>query len=200
MAATRIDLIRHGEPVGGIRFRGQTDDPLSPKGWTQMQDAVGDYREWDAIVSSPLLRCREFGEKTAHRLNVPFKIEDDFREIAFGDWEGLSADEVGKIDPHAVNNFYRDPSRFPPAGGESLSGFNARVVRAWEQLLRINSGRRILLVAHGGTIRIVMSHVLQIPLSNLFRLTVANASITRIQHFSDDAGDFAQLIFHHGSL
>ena len=35
---TRIDLIRHGEPVGGRRYRGQIDDPLSEKGWKQMRE------------------------------------------------------------------------------------------------------------------------------------------------------------------
>ena len=41
---TTIDLIRHGEPVGGRKYRGQIDDPLSDKGWTQMRQAVADHK------------------------------------------------------------------------------------------------------------------------------------------------------------
>ena len=62
---TTIDLIRHGEPVGGSKYRGQTDDPLSEKGWEQMRAAVGDHRPWEAILTSPLARCRAFAEKLA---------------------------------------------------------------------------------------------------------------------------------------
>jgi len=53
---TTLDLMRHGEPVGGRRYRGQIDDPLSEKGWAQMQAAVGEKVPWTRVVSSPLLR------------------------------------------------------------------------------------------------------------------------------------------------
>lgn len=200
MAPTVIDLIRHGEPVGGIRFRGQTDDPLSTKGWQQMDDALGDYHAWDLIVSSPLLRCREFAERTAERLALPLEIEARFREIGFGSWEGLTAEEIARIDPGALKQFYRNPAHYAPAGGEPLSDFQTRVTSAWEKMLATHRGKHILLICHGGAIRIVLSHLLHIPLANLFRLTVMNAGITRIQHFSDGTERFAQLIFHHGKL
>jgi alpha-ribazole phosphatase len=200
MSPSVIDLIRHGEPVGGIRFRGQTDDPLSPKGWQQMENAVGGYQAWDLIVSSPLLRCREFAEKTASRLTIPLEIEPEFREIGFGSWEGQSAEDIARIYPGALKRFYRNPVRYAPEGGELLSGFQARITAAWENMLSRHPGEHILLVCHGGTIRIILSHLLHIPLANLFRLTVSNAGITRIQHFADDTERFAQLIFHHGSV
>ncbi|MGR9106497.1 MAG: histidine phosphatase family protein [Gammaproteobacteria bacterium] len=200
MPRTVIDLIRHGEPVGGIRFRGQTDDPLSPKGWQQMQDAVGDYRDWDLIVSSPLSRCLEFAEMTAGRLAIPLRIESRFREIGFGTWENRTAEEISHIHPEAVQLFYRDPAQFPPEGGEPLGGFQSRVTAAWDGLVGAHAGKHILLVCHGGTIRIVLSHILHIPMSKIFRLTVPNASLTRIHHYSEDSEPFAELIFHHGRL
>jgi len=55
-----VDLLRHGEPVGGRRYRGQTDDPLSDKGWKQMWTAVAGQQPWQVIVTSTLSRCREF--------------------------------------------------------------------------------------------------------------------------------------------
>jgi alpha-ribazole phosphatase len=54
-----LDFMRHGEPVGGRKYRGQLDDPLSEKGWEQMRAAVGEAWPWTRIVSSPLLRCSE---------------------------------------------------------------------------------------------------------------------------------------------
>ena len=200
MAPTVIDLIRHGEPVGGIRFRGETDDPLSPKGQRQMEDAVGDYREWNLIVTSPLRRCRDFAESMAERLSIPLEIEAQFREIGFGAWEGLTAKDISEMSPEALRQFYRDPAQYPPTGGEPVPDFQKRITTAWERMVATHPGKHILVIAHGGTIRIVLSHVLEIPLANLFRLTVPNAAISRIQHFSDDTGRFAQLIFHHGKL
>lgn len=200
MIPTIVDLIRHGEPDGGIRYRGHHDDPLSTKGWRQMEEAVGDYSDWDLIASSPLSRCLEFAEKTAKRLELPLEIEPRFREFGFGSWEGRTAAEIAKIDPGALERFYRDPAHCPPREGEPLSGFQTRISTAWDKMLSNHPGKRILLVCHGGTIRMVLTVVLQIPVKNLFKFTVPNAGITRIQHFSDDTGGFTQLIFHHGSL
>ena len=64
---TTIDLIRHGEPVGGRKYRGQIDDPLSDKGWAQMREAVGDHRPWDVIISSSLSRCLDFARELGQR-------------------------------------------------------------------------------------------------------------------------------------
>ena len=72
MSKTIIDLMRHGEPVGGRRYRGQTDDPLSEKGWQQMWDAAGEFRGWQHIVTSPLQRCAAF----ADALQVSYGISD----------------------------------------------------------------------------------------------------------------------------
>lgn len=59
MPKTTIDLIRHGEPVGGHRYRGHAiDDPLTERGWSQMWDGVGSCNTWDHIITSPLQHCR----------------------------------------------------------------------------------------------------------------------------------------------
>jgi hypothetical protein len=57
---TYIDLLRHGEVEGGVRFRGSTDHPLTAEGWAQMWAAVGTDIHWDRIVTSPLTRCADF--------------------------------------------------------------------------------------------------------------------------------------------
>ena len=59
---TWVDLLRHGEPVGGSRYRGQVDDALSEKGWQQMWQAVAGRGDWQQIITSPLQRCQAFIE------------------------------------------------------------------------------------------------------------------------------------------
>jgi len=196
-AVTRIDLIRHGQPVGGRRYRGQLDDPLSETGWEQMWDSVGDYRAWDVIVTSPLLRCSEFAQALGERYGIPVTAEARFKEVGFGAWEGRSRADVQAADPEQYAAFYRDPVGCRPPGAEPLPDFKARVAAAFEEVVARYRGQSVLVVAHAGVIRATLAHTLQIPLSALYRIQVANAGVTRVlvpQHGP------AALVFHGGVL
>mgnify|MGYP001564816700 FL=1 len=199
-APTTIDLIRHGEPVGGSKYRGQTDDPLSEKGWAQMRAAVGDHRPWEAILTSPLARCRAFAEKLAARLALPLEMDARLMEIGFGEWEGRTAEELLATDSEQLARFWNDPVRHAPPGGETLTAFRGRVLAAWEDILARYAGRHVLIVGHAGTIRIAVCHVLDMPLDRLFRIQVPNAGITRIQVDINGAGVLPRLVFHAGQL
>ena len=95
MTGTLIDLIRHGEPAGGRRYRGHgLDDPLTEKGWSQMWDAVGEFSAWQQIITSPMQRCQAFAHALGERHAIPVTVESRFKEVGFGVWEGLSHDEV----------------------------------------------------------------------------------------------------------
>lgn len=197
---TLIDLMRHGEPVGGIRYRGQIDDPLSAKGWQEMRAALGKERPWDLIISSPLGRCLAFAEDLSQESGLPLEIDDRLKEIGFGEWQGKTREEITQYDPGLVQRFYRDPTTYRPDGAEGLAEFRTRIVEAVNDTLNRHSGRHILMVCHAGTIRMVLGHILDIPLSNLFRIKVANASITRIEYAEQGEEFLGQLVFHGGCL
>ena len=103
--STTLDLMRHGEPVGGRRYRGQIDDPLSEKGWAQMRAAVGELAPWDRIVSSPLLRCRAFAEALASAHGLPLTLDERLKEVGFGAWEGKTAAEIEEDAPGTLARF-----------------------------------------------------------------------------------------------
>jgi alpha-ribazole phosphatase/probable phosphoglycerate mutase len=105
----QIDLLRHGEPLGGRRYRGQIDDPLSDKGWEEMRAAVDGRNDWDAIVHSPLRRCADFAAELSIALAIPKTADERLMEIGFGAWEGLTGDEVRAKDKYALQRFYLDP-------------------------------------------------------------------------------------------
>ncbi|MCP5419447.1 MAG: alpha-ribazole phosphatase [Gammaproteobacteria bacterium] len=179
---TVIDLLRHGEPEGGRRYRGSLDDPLSASGWEQMRAAIHLCQPtWQVIVSSPLRRCAEFAQELADRHRLPLEIDSGLREMSFGVWEGRTPAEILLVTPEAQERFWRDPIRHPPPDGENLLSFQTRVVSAWHDLLGRHTGRRILLVGHGGMIRIVLCHILEIPLRRLWRLEVPYANLSRIR-------------------
>ena len=189
---TLVDLIRHGEPEGGRRFRGVTDDPLSERGWRQMREAIGVREPWKAVATSPLRRCAEFAQDLAGRLHLPLEEVPDLREIAFGSWEGRTAADVLAEGPGDLYGFWRDPENTRIPGGEMLPAFRDRVIPAWDDLIERYSGPSLLIVAPGWVVRILLTHVLGMPLSHLFRLEVAYADRSRIR--VDSAG--ARLVAH----
>lgn len=197
--STLVDLLRHGEPVGGVKFRGHTDDPLSEQGWAQMRAAVRGEQQWETVVSSPLLRCAQFASELAERLGLPWETELRFKEIGFGDWEGRTPEEVMQSDPDRLDRLWRDPVRNTPPGGEGLEAFAARVEEGWNELLRRHEGRKILVVAHGGVNRVILCHALQIPLRNMFRLDVPFAALSRLRVLGSGSEALPQLLFHGSS-
>jgi len=198
--ATTVDLIRHGEPVGGTRYRGFTDDPLSEEGWLQMRSAVADHSPWDAIISSPLSRCAEFAAEVAERYGIPMQTDDRFKEIFFGPWEGKTADELLSEDKECLQRFWADPVNNMPEGAETIEVFAERVLAAWDAMIEQHRERHILLVGHGGMIRIILSHLLGMPREHMFRLLVKYASISRVRldHYGDDILPIVK--FHAGQL
>ena len=197
---TLIDLIRHGEPVGGSRYRGQIDDPLSDTGWNQMRAVVGHHHPWDIIVSSPLSRCLAFAEELSERHGIALEVEPRLQELGFGSWQGKTKEEISQYDPGMLQRFYRDPMNNRPEDAEGLADFRARIASAWNEILNRHAGKHILMICHAGVIRMVLSIVLDIPLANLFRIKVASAGITRIECLEQGEEFLGQLVFHGGAL
>lgn len=194
--STVLDLMRHGEPVGGRKYRGQIDDPLSEKGWAQMHAAVGDQVPWGRIVSSPLLRCRAFSESLAERHRLPLDVDPRLQEVGFGVWEGKTAIEIELDAPGTLARFKADPVHARPTGAEPLATFQARVAAGLDAIVTQHQDQHVLVVGHAGVVRMALAWALHIPLQHAYRIEVASASLTRLR-FSKGR---ASLIFHGGSL
>lgn len=197
---TTIDLLRHGECQGGEIYRGTTDVPLTDRGWQQMEsslhiDVAHAETPWDRIVSSPLQRCLLFSEAKGQELSIPVHSHTGFREMDFGDWEGRDINEVHREDAEAVTRFYKDPASVAPPGGESMEMVQGRLLAAWQQILNEHKGEHLLLVQHGGTIRILLAELLQMPLASVTRLEIHYASLSRVQIYETETDPFPKLVF-----
>lgn len=199
-ARTIVDIIRHGEPIGGKKYRGQQDDPLSEKGWTQMRESIGEHKPWDIIISSPLVRCAAFAEEMSQRHQISVEIEERVKEIGWGDWEGKTPAELNAQDPLAVARATSDPLNHRPSNAESVHDFHRRITDAWQHITERHREKHILVVAHAGVIRAILTNVLNTPAENMFRIHVPNASITRIHVEHHEGNPFPKLIFHDGRL
>ena len=195
VTSTYIDLLRHGEVTGGSCYRGITDDPLSTTGWTQMQDKIASQLHWDVIISSPLSRCHAFAEQLSTKIQSPLITTPALQEIDFGDWEGKTA---AQINPKLLAQFYADPANFTAPNGEPFKDFQQRTLEAWQALLNIHKGKRILLITHAGVIRVILANILDIDTQHSFRLKIAHACLSSIECFHiPESEDFFQLVKHH---
>lgn len=176
---TKIDVIRHGEPEGGRRYRGYSiDDPLTEKGWQQMWAAMPKNPTWELIISSPLARCLDFSNALAEKLGIPNIINEQMKEIGFGVWEGLTPEEIIATDSEALNRFYQDPINNRPEGAEPLETFSERVWSAYEKIASEHSGKHLLIVGHAGVARAITANVLDMSLDDVYsRLKIEYAAI-----------------------
>lgn len=183
MTETVIDLIRHGEPAGGRRYRGHgVDDPLSEKGWSQMWNAVGEYDQWKQIITSPLQRCQAFAHALGERHGIPVAVEPRFKEVGFGAWEGLSHDEVKIGRAAEYQAFLKDPANHRPQGAEPLDDFIRRVSLAYQEAIERHHSSHLLIVAHAGVMRALIAETIRAPAIGLYRIKISNGGITRIRH------------------
>ncbi|WP_313005983.1 alpha-ribazole phosphatase family protein [Pseudomonas sp.] len=173
----RLDLLRHGETELGGGLRGSLDDALTENGWAQMRAAVVEGGPWDRIVSSPLQRCARFAAELGERLNLSVHLDKDLQELHFGAWEGQSAAALMETDAEALGLFWADPYGFTPPQGEPVSEFSARVLAAVSRLHAAYSGERILLVSHGGVMRLLLTQARGLPREQLLNVEVGHGAL-----------------------
>ena len=197
MSVTHIDLLRHGEAEGGAIYRGRRDDPLTETGWRQMAGAVEPPPiAWDCIVTSPLSRCHAFAQHLAAQLDIPLLVEERFREIDFGDWEGRSTEALMAEAGSRLRRYYDDPWAHTPPNGEPLADFQRRIEAAWQALIQLHCGRSLLLISHGGVMRMILRRVLALPRESLFKLQIPHACLSRIRIDGEGPEAYASLVCH----
>ena len=175
-----IDLLRHGMPIGGKIFRGNTfDDQLSLEGWKQMELSTNGM-SWDFIATSPMKRCKEFAFSLSISSNTAIEVFEDFREIGLGDWEGKSRREIGI---HQINSFKANPIANKINNSENVYGFHKRVTNSLKKIIDSYSNYDcILVVAHAGVIRSIKSYMNNLPIEDMFNLEVAPGSLERLYY------------------
>lgn len=176
-----LDLLRHGETELGGGLRGSLDDALTPVGWEQMRAAVQGQGPWDRIVSSPLQRCALFAHELAGQLALPVTFDKDLQELHFGEWEGQSAAALMQTDEQALGLFWADPYRFTPPQGEPVLEFSQRVLAAVTRLQQAHAGERVLVVCHGGVMKLLLAQARGLPREQLLNIQVVNGALFELQ-------------------
>ncbi|MGN2483414.1 histidine phosphatase family protein [Acinetobacter calcoaceticus] len=196
MSKLKIDLLRHGESQFSHTLRGHLDDDLTLKGWQQMQSTIeqSTNQTWDVIVSSSLKRCACFAEQLAKTTELPFLLNHDLKEMYFGDWEGISTQQIYETSPELLANFWQKPSQYCPPGAETLMQFQMRVLKGFQDLLenmQKQNWQHALVVTHGGVIKLLACLAKQQPLDDLLKMPAELGKLYSLE-FSEIDG---QLIF-----
>lgn len=167
-------LIRHGHTVGGDekRYKGSIDVPLSEKGIEQMRRTSEFFKgiSLSAVYSSPLSRALKSADIIAEPYGLRPVVVSDLRERSFGIWEGMSFNEIKERYPEEFEAWAANPLKYSPIEGESTIEVRDRVARVLEDILSNHGNEKIAIVAHGGVNRIILCHVMGIPLENIFRI------------------------------
>ena len=195
-SVTEVHLLRHGECEGGHMFRGKTDVPLTAYGQQQMQLAFNYATErlqannasWDVIVASPLQRCHDFAKEKSRDNNIAFVVEPDLREMDFGVWDGCLINDIHQQYPEAFNAWLKNPMEFTPPNAESLAQVDARVQKALDGLLNQFEGQRVLLVTHGGIIRVLLAQILSMSARAFRCMDVPYACLSSFTCYHDPDG------------
>ncbi len=186
----RVYLFRHGETANSkeICFNGHFDVALSAKGENQ-------FREWaqvlksvplTTIYSSDLERTRS----SARLLGEPHQLEPvthpELRELCFGDWEGLSAAAVEEMYPDQLQERMENIETFQVNGGETFRQLQKRAVPMFQKIVARHPDEQIAMVCHGGVNRMILSHLLEIPIKKIFRIKQEYATLNIIQYYDDE--------------
>ncbi|MDN8342507.1 histidine phosphatase family protein [Acinetobacter baumannii] len=175
MAKFRIDLLRHGESQYSHTLHGHLDDELTAKGWQQMQSTIEQVtnQTWDVIVSSSLKRCACFAEQLAKTAKLPLLVNHDLKEMYFGEWEGVSTQQIYETSPELLANFWQKPSQYCPPRAETLNQFQTRVLKGFQDLLEYMQKQNLqhaLVITHGGVIKLLACLARQQPLDDLLKI------------------------------
>jgi len=182
----KILLVRHGETDWNLaqRFQGHSDVPLNQVGLRQAQ-ALRDHLSAETIgmiYSSDLQRAHETAKIISNGKN---KLQNDarLREVHFGEWEGLTYYEIQKKYPGQLAAWEQDVYKVAPPNGETLEALASHTQSFMNDLLLNHKDETILIVTHGGVIRVLICLALNLPARMYWQFQVAQASLSEIAFY-----------------
>lgn len=186
---TTFLMIRHGHTEAfGKGISGRLPGiHLSEQGRRQAEELIHrlSVATIDAIYSSPLERARETALPLSNQRNIPVQISSALTEVGFGDWTGLSFEQLRNQSGWSRFNRFRSSSA--PPRGELMLDVQARAVREVEQLRNRHPNQSVALFSHGDVIKLLIAHYLGIPHDLFHRIEISPASVSMLEVYEFDA-------------
>lgn len=192
-------LVRHGQtdatvartyaggdgPGAPLNARGRTEAArvadlvhrIGRQGWPDLPTP-------SVVVSSSMLRAGQTAAAIGRRLGVRVEVDDAFAEARFGDWEGLTADQIAATWPGQPASWLQDPD-VTAAGGESMADVAHRVSAAARRLVQEQAGRTVVVTTHTVAIRAGIGALVGLDPAGWSRLRVPPASVSILRLWPD---------------
>ncbi len=178
---TQLVLIRHGQTAANLedRWQGHSDGELTDEGMRQADLVARHLPEVGAVYTSPLARARDTARSVAATKHLDPVELAELKEIGFGSWESLTADEIEALDAATLDRL-RDGEDVVRGGtGETFGGVRERMTAALEDISSRHSGGAVAVVSHGGALRAFVTGLLRMEFADRFRLgLLANTGIS----------------------
>jgi len=178
-----VDLLRHGELQGGIRYRGHVEGDLTDAGRIQMNAVWQKVNaDVDVIFTSPLSRCAVVSHAWAQEKGIPCIVDERIIEMHYGAWEGMSHDEIETAFPNQLTAWRQDPTGMRPPQGESPEELLERIRDFWAMLTAAYQGQHVLVVGHSGSMRMLIAHIQNQPIAYTRDIPMPYACWHRVKH------------------
>lgn len=188
---TRIILVRHGQTTWNLelKYQGHTDIELSPLGLTQAKQVADRLAKEKiaAVYASDLSRAFVTAQHIAAQHQLPVMQVPELREIKFGEWEGLTHEQIQAKWPELINRFFIHTDEIEIPGGESFRILKERASRAIDHLVAKHPGETIAVVSHGGTIRTILCAALNMHLNYVWGFRQDNTAVNIIEYHDERA-------------
>lgn len=186
---TKVIFIRHGQTEWNVtgRYQGQSDVKLTEEGRKQAEKLADNFpvAKVDAIYASDLCRAMVTAETIAAKFGLKVQAEPAFRELSFGDWEGLTYQQIVDKWEEAMANFLQHPDILEIPGGESFPAVQQRAMKRLNELIEKHDGQTIVVVAHGAVLRTMLTAALHMPLQYLWSIRQFNTAVNIVRYDAD---------------
>lgn len=186
---TKLILVRHGYTSWNEakKYQGFSDINLNNQGIEEAKKVAKrlSYEKIDMIYSSPLKRAFETAEIINENFEKKIHISQCLKEINFGDWEGYTFEEIGKHYPDLIDKWLEKPADMRPPNGENFRDLQVRAMKVLHEIYDLNRGKNVLIVTHGGLISVIVCHILQIGLDELWKFISSNTGITILEEYDN---------------
>jgi probable phosphoglycerate mutase len=183
---TRLLLIRHGQTAynAEVRFMGQLDIPLDETGRAQAAAVAGRLHNERpaAIYCSELSRARDtaLALQSAIPTHPALRVDARLTEGHFGEWQGKTLASLEAFVADRLASWQADRLHVTPPGGESLPEIAVRVEAAYLDICAAHPDQTVMIVAHGGSLQVLIIQALGLPLGTYWKIWLSNASLSEL--------------------
>ncbi len=182
---TKIYFIRHGETSWNVekRYQGWTDIELSEVGVKQAKLLGERFKNInvDKIYASPLKRAFETARQIGENTGVDVVIDESFKEINFGEWEGGTISELTEKYGDEYLKFFNTPWATTFPGDGSFKNIESRMAKGIDRILKEDKGKSIVIVSHGGLLKILLLYVMGLPEDFYKKVWLDNTAVSLIE-------------------